>query len=108
MACLCVQVVQAFDPNKFNFQKALQTEVLFQFERASTDALQYSSSSMVELPAAAAPIAARLHASCLHIGHGTQAMMSAFLHMHVLPGCCRGLHAGLVLHLAAASRSFWP
>ena len=40
-------MVQAFDPNKFNFQKALQTEVLFQFERASTDALQYSSSSMV-------------------------------------------------------------
>ena len=32
---LCVQVAQPFDSGKFNFNKALQKEVLFQFEPAA-------------------------------------------------------------------------
>ena len=63
---LASQVVQPFDAKKFNFTKALQKEVLFQFEaRASGAAVDYEPLA----PVGASPNLVFINVSPIEYGH---------------------------------------
>ena len=60
-----VQVGQPFDEAKFNFKKALQQEVLFQFDASSPGGLTYSASA----PVTKSPNLVFINISPIEYGH---------------------------------------
>ena len=67
MGCLGAQVVQPFDNAKFNFTKALQKEVLFQFEEA--DVPGQGSGFLPQAPVCASPNLVFINVSPIDYGH---------------------------------------
>ena len=59
------QVDQPFDEGKFNFKKALQQEVLFQFDASSPGGLTYSASA----PVSKSPNLVFINISPIEYGH---------------------------------------
>lgn len=74
--CVCLlQVLQQWDDSKFNFTKALQKEVLFQFEASDMPA---KGSSFVPL----APVTGDCQSAILHVHLGSCARSKA---VHICP-----------------------
>ena len=85
---LTTQVNQPFDEGKFNFKKALQQEVLFQFDASAPGGLTYSASA----PVSRSPNLVFINISPIEYGHVllvprvldglNQVSLPALLHLH--------------------------